>query len=276
MSGQRGMFDLAVIGGGINGCGIARDAAGRGLSVLLLEQGDLAGATSSASTKLIHGGLRYLEHREFRLVRESLRRARGAAARRAAHRLAAPLRAAAPQGPAPLAGAAPRAVPLRPSRRPQASCRRRARSTSAPIPPARRCSRATRARFEYSDCWVDDARLVVLAARDAADRGADIRTRTRCVAARRAAIGAGSLTLQRQDGGTRNRRGPRARQCRRPVGLRRSWRASSRMNAPTQGAARQGQPHRRAPRRRARSLLHLPERATAASASPSRTSRTSR
>src|SRR5246127_3975324 len=66
------LVDLAVIGGGINGCGIARDAAGRGLSVLLLEQGDLAGGTSSASTKLIHGGLRYLEYREFRLVRESL------------------------------------------------------------------------------------------------------------------------------------------------------------------------------------------------------------
>ncbi len=80
------LFDLAVIGGGINGAGIARDAAGRGLSVLLLEQGDLAGGTSSASTKLIHGGLRYLEHYEFRLVREALARARGAAARRAAHR----------------------------------------------------------------------------------------------------------------------------------------------------------------------------------------------
>ena len=65
-------FDLAVIGGGINGVGIAADAAGRGLSVLLLEAGDLACATSSASSKLIHGGLRYLEHFEFRLVRESL------------------------------------------------------------------------------------------------------------------------------------------------------------------------------------------------------------
>src|SRR5919204_2035007 len=67
-----GTFDVAIIGGGINGCGIARDAAGRGLSVFLCEQGDLAGATSSASTKLIHGGLRYLEHYEFRLVREAL------------------------------------------------------------------------------------------------------------------------------------------------------------------------------------------------------------
>src|SRR5579872_4779403 len=67
------LFDLAVIGGGINGIGIARDAAGRGLSVLVLEQGDLAGATSSASSKLIHGGLRYLEHYAFKLVRESLK-----------------------------------------------------------------------------------------------------------------------------------------------------------------------------------------------------------
>ena len=69
---QNRIFDLAIIGGGINGVGIARDAAGRGLSVLLVEQGDLASGTSSASTKLIHGGLRYLEYREFRLVRESL------------------------------------------------------------------------------------------------------------------------------------------------------------------------------------------------------------
>ena len=66
-------FDIAVVGGGINGCGIARDAAGRGLSVVLVEKGDLANSTSSASTKLVHGGLRYLEHYEFRLVRESLR-----------------------------------------------------------------------------------------------------------------------------------------------------------------------------------------------------------
>ena len=66
------LFDLAVIGGGVNGCGIARDAAGRGASVLLLERGDLAQGTSSASTKLIHGGLRYLEHLEFGLVREAL------------------------------------------------------------------------------------------------------------------------------------------------------------------------------------------------------------
>src|SRR3712207_9264672 len=69
---REGVRDLLVVGGGVNGCGIARDAAGRGLSVTLAEKGDLAGATSSASTKLIHGGLRYLEYREFRLVREAL------------------------------------------------------------------------------------------------------------------------------------------------------------------------------------------------------------
>src|SRR5262245_29394347 len=67
-----GMYDIVIIGGGIHGCGIARDAAGRGLSVLLAEKGDLASGTSSASTKLIHGGLRYLEHYAFRLVREGL------------------------------------------------------------------------------------------------------------------------------------------------------------------------------------------------------------
>jgi glycerol-3-phosphate dehydrogenase len=71
-SARQTTFDLAIIGGGINGCGIARDAAGRGLSVFLCEKGDLGGATSSASTKLIHGGLRYLEYYEFRLVREAL------------------------------------------------------------------------------------------------------------------------------------------------------------------------------------------------------------
>ena len=72
MSASSASYDLLIIGGGINGAGIARDAAGRGLKVLLVEQGDLAGATSSASSKLIHGGLRYLEHYEFRLVREAL------------------------------------------------------------------------------------------------------------------------------------------------------------------------------------------------------------
>ncbi len=92
-----GLFDLAVIGGGINGIGIARDAAGRGLSVLVLEQGDLAGATSSASTKLIHGGLRYLEYYAFRLVRESL--AEREVLWRAAPHIAGPMRFVLPHHP---------------------------------------------------------------------------------------------------------------------------------------------------------------------------------
>ena len=83
--------DLLIIGGGINGAGIARDAAGRGLSVMLCEQGDLAGATSSASSKLIHGGLRYLEYYKFRFVREALREREVLAWHRAAYRLARPL-----------------------------------------------------------------------------------------------------------------------------------------------------------------------------------------
>ena len=96
--------DIAIIGGGVNGCGIARDAVGRGWSVFLCEKGDLAGATSSAASKLIHGGLRYLEYYEFRLVREALME-RETLWRMAPHIiLAAALRAAASQGPAPGAG----------------------------------------------------------------------------------------------------------------------------------------------------------------------------
>jgi glycerol-3-phosphate dehydrogenase len=90
------VFDLLVVGGGINGVGIARDAAGRGLKVLLCDQGDLAGATSSASSKLIHGGLRYLEHGQFRLVRESLAE-REVLLRMAPH-LVHPLRLVLPHG----------------------------------------------------------------------------------------------------------------------------------------------------------------------------------
>ena len=178
------MFDLAIIGGGVNGCGIARDAAGRGLSVLLLERADLGGATSSSSTKLIHGGLRYLEHREFRLVRESLRE-REVLLQSAPH-LIWPLRFVLPHH----AGLRPWPVLrlglllydylggrriLPPSR----SLDLRRDPAGAPLRPEYRRG------FEYSDCWVDDARLVVTLARDAADRGADIRPRTACVGARR-------------------------------------------------------------------------------------------
>ena len=181
-------FDLAIIGGGINGAGIARDAAGRGLSVVLLEQGDLAQGTSSASTKLIHGGLRYLEHYEFRLVREALRE-REILLRMAPH-IVWPLRFVLPHHP----GLRPWPLirlglflydhlggrRLLPPTRTLDLRRDPAGETLQP---------QYRRGFEYSDCWVDDARLVVLNARDATDRGADIRTRTRCVTAWREAAG---------------------------------------------------------------------------------------
>jgi glycerol-3-phosphate dehydrogenase len=178
------VFDLAVIGGGINGCGIARDAAGRGLSVLLAEQGDLAGATSSASTKLIHGGLRYLEHFEFRLVREALGE-REVLLRNAPH-IVWPLRFVLPHH----AGLRPRWLirlglflydhlggrqVLPPVRSVDLH------SDPVGIPLKREYVQG----FEYSDCWVDDSRLVVLNARDAARLGADIRTRTKVVTAAR-------------------------------------------------------------------------------------------
>jgi len=178
------MFDLAIIGGGVNGCGIARDAAGRGLSVLLVEQGDLAGATSSASTKLIHGGLRYLEYYEFSLVRAAL--AEREILLRAAPHIVWPLRFVLPHH----AGLRPRWLLRaglllydhlggRKILPPTRSLDLRADKAGADLQ-----ARYTHG-FEYSDCWVDDARLVVLNARAAADNGADIRPRTRCLDARR-------------------------------------------------------------------------------------------
>jgi glycerol-3-phosphate dehydrogenase len=177
-------FDLAVIGGGINGCGIARDAAGRGLTVHLCEQGDLGGATSAASTKLIHGGLRYLEYYEFRLVREALIE-REVLLRNAPH-IIWPLRFVLPHH----AGLRPAWLirlglflydhlggrDILPGTRMLDLARDPA---GAPLKPV------FRRAFEYSDCWVEDSRLVVLNAIDAAERGAVIRPRTRCVRARR-------------------------------------------------------------------------------------------
>lgn len=173
-------FDLLVIGGGINGAGIARDAAGRGMKVCLVEKGDLAGATSSASTKLVHGGLRYLEQYELRLVRESLiERERLLAI---APHIVWPLRFVLPHD----KGLRPRWLlrlglflydhiggrKLLPP----------ARSIDLTQPPHAGVLEARLTRgFEYSDCWVEDARLVVLNAVDARARGADIRTRTECV-----------------------------------------------------------------------------------------------
>ncbi|MBH1992761.1 MAG: glycerol-3-phosphate dehydrogenase [Sphingomonadaceae bacterium] len=170
-------YDMAVIGGGVNGCGIARDAAGRGARVLLLEQGDLAQGTSSASTKLIHGGLRYLEHGEFALVREALSERER------------------------LWGIAPHIIhpmrfvlPWTKGLRPRWMLRlglflydhiggRRALPATQGIDLRRHeAGKALKPGFAagwlYSDGWVDDARLVILNARDAADRGADVRTRT--------------------------------------------------------------------------------------------------
>ncbi len=176
------IFDLAIIGGGINGCGIARDAAGRGNSVFLCEMNDLASGTSSWSTKLVHGGLRYLEYYEFRLVREALieREILWQIAphiiRPAAFRFAAPCRACARPG---CCGSGCFSTTISAA---GICCRRRARSISShdEVGKPLIANRYTKG-FEYSDCFVDDARLVVLTARDAADRGAEIRTRSRAV-----------------------------------------------------------------------------------------------
>jgi glycerol-3-phosphate dehydrogenase len=178
------MYDLAIIGGGVNGCGIARDATGRGLSVLLAEKNDLASGTSSASTKLIHGGLRYLEHYEFRLVRESLKE-REVLLTMAPH-IIWPLRFVLPHHRA-----------LRPAFLIRLGLFLYDHLGGRKILPASRALDLTRVpagkplkqeftrAFEYSDCWVDDARLVVLNAADARARGADIRVRTEVVSARR-------------------------------------------------------------------------------------------
>ncbi|MFQ5347327.1 MAG: glycerol-3-phosphate dehydrogenase [Rhodothalassiaceae bacterium] len=169
--------DLFVIGGGVNGTAIARDAAGRGLSVMLCEKGDLAAATSSASTKLIHGGLRYLEYGEFRLVREAL--IEREVLLRAAPHIIRPLRLVLPRG----RGARP-AWMIRLGLflydhlggRKLLPASRAVRLDRDPRGAA--LADGIRRGFVFSDCRVDDARLVVLYAVDAAERGAVIRTRT--------------------------------------------------------------------------------------------------
>ncbi len=190
-----GVFDLAIVGGGINGCGLARDAAGRGLRVHLSEAGDLGGATSSASTKLVHGGLRYLETFQVRLVREAL-----------AEREV-------------LLGLAPHLVrpmsfvlPHHPGLRPWPLLRfglflydRLGGRTTLPAsrtldlartPEGAALKPSFRRALEYVDCWVDDSRLVVLNAVDARARGATIAPRTEVVAA---APGEGLWRLTLQD-----------------------------------------------------------------------------
>ncbi len=178
------IYDLAVIGGGINGAGIARDAAGRGLSVFLCEQNDLASGTSSSSTKLIHGGLRYLEYYEFRLVREALTEREV-------------LLKAAPHIIWPLRFILPHHTGLRPAwlirlglfiydhlggRKllpPTSTVNLTTDEAGAPL------KGGYTKGFEYSDCWVIDSRLVVLNAMDAADKGAKIHTRAACTSAYR-------------------------------------------------------------------------------------------
>jgi glycerol-3-phosphate dehydrogenase len=192
--------DVLVVGGGINGAGIARDLAGRGWSVLLAEQDDLAAHTSSSSTKLIHGGLRYLEYKEFSLVRKALQE-REVLLKSAPH-IMWPLRFVMPHDPS-----------MRPAWLIRLGlflydhlARRevlpgshgvdlRTDPVGAPLN-----ARYTQG-FVYSDGWVDDARLVVLNALDAQARGATVLTRTRCTAAQRSATG-WLVTLQSADGRT--------------------------------------------------------------------------
>lgn len=176
-------IDLFVIGGGVNGCGIARDAAGRGLRVTLAEMGDLAQATSSASSKLIHGGLRYLEFYEFRLVRESLQER-------------AKLLKAMPHIAWPMRFVLPHHDGLRPNWMLRSGLFLYDRLGGRDLPGTKQINLHRhpagallddrfKVGFEYSDAWVDDARLVVLNARDAELRGAKILTRAKVVAVAR-------------------------------------------------------------------------------------------
>ena len=193
-------FDLLVVGGGINGAGVARDSAGRGLRTLLCEQHDLASHTSSASTKLIHGGLRYLEFYDFALVRKSLREREI-------------VLAAAPHICWPLRFVLPHDAHLRPAWMIRAGlflydhlARRRFLPGSSGVNLRRHPAGAPlEARytkgFVYSDAWVDDARLVVITAMDAREHGATILTRTRCAKLARSG-GRWIATLEREGGGT--------------------------------------------------------------------------
>ncbi|MCL1628416.1 glycerol-3-phosphate dehydrogenase [Roseibaca sp. V10] len=198
--------DVFIIGGGINGCGIARDAAGRGLSVALAEMNDIASATSSSSTKLFHGGLRYLEYFEFRLVREAL--VEREVLLRAMPHIAWPMRFVLPyhkdmrfESDTPTSRLLSVVMPWMKGRRPAWLIRLglflydtlggrkilpgtrtldlRNSPEGAPLQP--QFAKA----YEYSDCWVEDSRLVSLNARDAAMRGAQIMTRTKVVSAQR-------------------------------------------------------------------------------------------
>ena len=199
-------YDLFIIGGGINGCGIARDAAGRGMSVALAEMNDLASATSSASTKLFHGGLRYLEYFEINLVRHALEERETLL--KAMPHISWPMRFVLPyhkemrfEGGTPTSRILNIVMPWTRGRRPAWLIRLglflydnlggrkilpgaktislNGTAEGAPLQPQYQKA------FEYSDCWVEDSRLVVLNARDAEERGADIMVRTKVVSAAR-------------------------------------------------------------------------------------------
>lgn len=203
---KRDIVDLFVIGGGINGCGIARDASGRGLSVALAEMNDLASATSSASTKLFHGGLRYLEYFEIRLVREAL--IERETLLRAMPHISWPMRFVLPyhpdmrfEGTTPTSKILNTVMPWMKGRRPSWLIRlglfmydnlggRKILPGTETVslkdqPVGAPLKDKFEFAYEYSDCWIEDSRLVVLNARDAEARGASIMTRTKVVQADR-------------------------------------------------------------------------------------------
>ncbi|HTM78992.1 MAG TPA: glycerol-3-phosphate dehydrogenase [Devosia sp.] len=195
------LLDVFVIGGGINGVSVARDAVGRGYSVMLAEMNDLASGTSSAATKLVHGGLRYLEHYEFRLVHEALAE-REVLWANAPH-IIRPLRFVLPHHkglrPAMVLRAGLAMYDYMGGRRllpPTKTLDLRSDVTGKPL------KGDYRTGFEYSDCWVDDARFVALNARDAADRGAEILVRTKVTSVRREA-GHWVIALQDEAGAAR-------------------------------------------------------------------------
>lgn len=199
--------DMLIIGGGINGAGIARDAAGRGLSVALCEQNDFASATSSASTKLIHGGLRYLEHYEFRLVGEAL--AEREVLLRIAPHIAWPLRFVMPHAKGLRPGWMIRAGLLMYDRLGGKTTLPRSKGISLlRTPYGAGLKTEFHKGYIYSDAWVDDARLVVLNLRSAADHGAAILPRTRFLSARR---DGGLWHAEVEDVGTQQRHTVRAR-----------------------------------------------------------------
>ena len=208
--------DLFIIGGGINGCGIARDAVGRGYSVQLAEMNDLASATSSASTKLFHGGLRYLEYWEIRLVREAL--IERETLLRAMPHISWPMRFVLPfhrdmrfEGDTPTSKLLSVVMPWMKGRRPawlirlglfmydNLGGRQILKGTTSlklhGTPEGEPLQDQFEKAYEYSDCWIEDSRLVVLNARDAQSRGAKINTRTKVVSAEQV-DGAWQITLE--------------------------------------------------------------------------------